>query len=86
MSEPNESEWRTRDLYLAAACVAVGLQLLRTEREPNSGRFLFVFDENDERRQFSQDWFNREGQAGDLREYAEAVQDLKSLVHSWSGR
>lgn len=80
MEDPNP-EWRTKDLYLAAAFVAAGLRLQRTDREPHSGRFVFVFEDNADRRKFHQAWVNGEGEAADYRDYADAIKDLKSLVH-----
>lgn len=68
--------YRTSDLYLSAFLKAKGLRLLDKQRSGN--RFIFIFDDRDDRKELIQEFFN-DGMIS-ITAFKNAVQDLKTLV------
>ena len=68
--------YKTSDLYLSAFLKAKGLRLLDKQRSGN--RFIFIFDDRDDRKELIQEFFN-DGMIS-ITAFKNAVQDLKTLV------
>ena len=78
-NSPNE--FRSSDLYFAAYLQTAGVELKRTDRQPDSGKVFFVFDgEVSNIEELKAAWFNNSGKvAANL--YAYNLKTLKSLCH-----
>jgi len=80
-TKPKNDEFRTSDLYFAAYLQTAGVEMTKTEREPNNGKIFFVFDTsicNIE--ELKQGWFNNTAKVP-ANPYAFNVKTLKSVCH-----
>ncbi len=68
--------YKTSDLYLSAYLKAKGLRLLDKQRSGN--RFIFIFDDRDDRKELIQEFFN-DGMVS-ITAFKNAIQDLKTMV------
>jgi hypothetical protein len=68
--------YKTSDLYLSAFLKAKGMRLKDTVK--NGGRFVFIFDDREDRNQLIQEFFN-DGQVS-ITAFKNALQDLKTMV------
>ncbi len=71
-----EKTYRTSDLYLSAYLKAKGMRLKDKVRDGK--RFVFIFDDRDDRKELIQDFFN-DGMVN-ITSFKNAVQDLKTMV------
>jgi len=76
MTVQTMNTYRTSDLYLSAYLKAKGLRLLDKQRSGN--RFVFIFDERDDRKELIQKFFN-DGMVS-ITAFKNAIQDLKTMV------
>lgn len=74
------NEFQTRDLYYASYLQASGLEMLRTDPDPDGRRFQFVFRADADLQELKQEWINCTGLVN-AQDYAQAIRTLKSLVH-----
>jgi hypothetical protein len=68
--------YRTSDLYLSAFLKAKGMRL--KDKVGNGGRFVFIFDDREDRKQLIQEFFN-DGLVS-ITAFKNALQDLKTMV------
>ena len=68
--------YRTSDLYLSAYLKAKGLRLLDKQR--NGHKFVFMFDDRDDRKELIQEFFN-DGTVS-ITAFKNAIQDLKTMA------
>ena len=75
------SEFKTSDLYFAAYLKAAGVEMRRTDRAPDNGRILFVFDASVSNvEELKAAWFNNTGKVV-ANTYAYHIKNLKSVCH-----
>ena len=68
--------YATSDLYLSAYLKAKGLRLIDKRKEGD--RFVFIFDDRNDRRALIQEFFN-DGLVN-ITAFKNAIQDLKTMV------
>ena len=68
--------YKTSDLYLSAFLMAKGLKLVDKSR--NGHKFIFVFDDREDRKELIQEFFN--GGLVNVTAFRGALQDLKTMV------
>lgn len=71
--------FRTTDLHLAAALKLFEFKLLKIEREPQSRRGVFYFQDSPDRPNMVQSFFDGSLQ-GSLKKYISVWADLKGLI------
>lgn len=77
---PENSEFRTSDLYFAAYLQVAGVSMVRTDRN-GSGKVSFVFDASVANiEELKNAWFNLSGRVAAL-PYANSIKTLKSVCH-----
>lgn len=79
---PNgESTFRTSDLYFAAYLQTAGVEMVGTERSPDSRKVSFIFDSSISNiEELKHAWFNHQGKVPAL-PFASAIKSLKSICH-----
>jgi hypothetical protein len=79
-TKPENSEFRTSDLYFAAYLQTAGVPMLRPERN-GSGKVSFVFDATVSNiEELKNAWFSHQGKVAAL-PYANSIKTLKSVCH-----
>lgn len=68
--------YRTSDLYLSAYLKSKGMKL--RDKCRNGNKFVFVFDDRDDRKELIQEFFN-DGLVN-ITAFKNAIQDLKTMV------
>lgn len=79
MKKDEEQTYQTADLYLAAFLYTSKIELADLQREGSKG--IFVFGDGAKCRELTLAFYRGKGTC-DAREYARAVQELKSVVHN----
>lgn len=74
--------FESRDLYISAVCLAVGLKLLRLEKDSRTRMATFVFSDphNNSSQIISKHWSNKLMISS--RGLIEAINELKTRIHS----
>ena len=60
MSDEIKKEYRCRDMYLAVALMAHGLKLIEIEKLSNDKRMIFVFKDQEDRKNIVQKYWTYE--------------------------
>lgn len=80
ISTDSPSLFKTKDFYLAAAILAMGAGKYVGVDKTIPQRMVFMF-EGEDLDKFQQEWNNKENEKRLLRDYADSLKGMKSIIH-----